>query len=182
MTRNFKLHMFAQLLIQRTKGSSIKTSSGSNTNARAKAMPLAVGRRKAGHGAPATKSPHLHHIERALHFFIRSAFYRFCALQRKAEFSATVASAREKRIILKHHPNAALMGRNIINRLAVQHDLAMGCRLKACEHHNEYWFYRNLIVSMVKNSPFGKDELRSFTTNVSRHHSFFEHVEIRQML
>jgi hypothetical protein len=42
---------------------------------------------------------------------------------------------REKRIVLKHHADAALVRRHLIDRAPIQCDFTMRGRLEPCEHH-----------------------------------------------
>jgi hypothetical protein len=42
---------------------------------------------------------------------------------------------REQRVVLEHHPDAALVRRDVVDRLAVQRDLAVGGGLEPGQHH-----------------------------------------------
>jgi hypothetical protein len=42
---------------------------------------------------------------------------------------------REQRVVLEHHPDAALVRRDVVDRLAVERDLAMGRGLETGQHH-----------------------------------------------
>ena len=42
---------------------------------------------------------------------------------------------REKGVVLEHHADATLVRWNIVDRLPIKANIAVGCRLKPCEHH-----------------------------------------------
>jgi hypothetical protein len=42
---------------------------------------------------------------------------------------------RKQRVVLEHHANAALVRRHVVDRIAVEINLAVGGRLKTGQHH-----------------------------------------------
>ena len=105
---------------------------GSNTSARDRdTLLLAAG--ELG-GPPPLETGELDHVEG----FAGPAFDlcsgRLAHLQRECEIFAD-RHVREQRIVLEHHADLALVRRDVVDRPAVKHDLAVSYGLEAREHH-----------------------------------------------
>ena len=84
--------------------------------------------------AAAGEAAHLHHVERALHLRLDLGLGQLAHLEREGEVLAD-GHVRKERVVLEHHADAALVRRDVVDRPAVEADLAVGRGLEAGEHH-----------------------------------------------
>jgi hypothetical protein len=113
-------------------GSSISTSCGSNTSARASATRCCWPPEScAGKRSPC---PAAHHVERRATLAACSLFEHLAHRQRVGHVLPD-RQVREQRVVLEHHAEVALVRRRARDRLAVEQDLAGGRRLEAGQHH-----------------------------------------------
>ena len=87
------------------------------------------------------EGPHLHHVEGVHHLVLDVARRHAAHLQREGQVFRH-RHMREQGIVLEHHADAALVGRNVVDGLAAKLDLAMGGGLESGQHHQTGRFPR----------------------------------------
>ena len=137
---DLKLHMFAQLFIKRAQWFVHKHQFGFKHQRTRQRDPLLLTTGQLCRAA-ATKGPHLHHVQRAFNFFLALGLAHLAHFQWERQVFSN-GHMREKRVVLEHHPDAALVGRDVIDLDAIQHDVAMRCGLKTRKHHQTGSFTR----------------------------------------
>jgi hypothetical protein len=113
-------------------GSSISTRSGSNTSARASAMRCCCPPESCAGRRP--EPVHLHHLQRALDLCLALGLAEFPHLEREGEILGH-RHVRKQRVVLEHHPDLALVRRDVVDRPAVEQNLAMGGGFEPRQHH-----------------------------------------------
>ena len=127
------LHMLAQLLVERAERFVHQHQFSVEHQRAGQRDALLLTARKLRRATTA-KGAHLHHVERALHLRLDIGLAHFPHFQRKGEIFGH-RHMREKGVVLEHHTDAALMRRDVVDRLAVQANVAMGRGFKTGEHH-----------------------------------------------
>ena len=128
-----ELHKFAQLFVQRAEGFVHQHQFRLEHEGAGQRHPLLL---TAGElpRPPVAELPHLHHIQHILHPRLALGLFHPAHLQRETEVLGH-RHVGEQGVVLKHHPDAAFMGRDVVDGLAVKKNPAVGDGLKARQHH-----------------------------------------------
>ena len=132
-TRDFKLHLFAQLFVQGAQGFVHKNQFRFKHQCTRQCDPLLLSTRKLCR-TTATEIPHFNHIKRALHFGFTFRFSHVPHFQRERQVFRN-GHVRKQGIVLKHHANPTFVGRNIVDRHAIQQNFAVRGSFKTSQHH-----------------------------------------------
>ena len=130
---DLELHLFAQLFVERAKRFVHQDKLGLKHQGAGKrdTLLLTTGQLRR---ATAAKGAHLDHLKRALDLGLAVRLADLAHFKRKAEVFGN-RHMREKRIILKHHADAALVRRDVVDADPVKLDFAMGGSLEPGQHH-----------------------------------------------
>ena len=130
---DLELHLFAQVLVQRAEwlvhqhqfGFEHQCTGDGHT------LLLTSGKLRRPPVAEAIKADHR---QRPVHLLFRLGLAHAAHLKRKRQVFRD-RHVREESVILKHHADAALVRRHVVDRLPVQQDVAVGRYLEPGEHH-----------------------------------------------
>ncbi|EBA03169.1 hypothetical protein RB2150_17494 [Rhodobacterales bacterium HTCC2150] len=81
-----------------------------------------------------TKFTHLNHIKCVFYFGFALRFAHFAHFQWEGQVFGN-SHVWEQGVILKNHPDAALVRWNVVDLAPIKADFAVGCGFKTCQHH-----------------------------------------------
>ena len=127
------LHLLTELLVERAQRLVHQYQIGLEDQCAGNCDPLLLAARELGR-TPPSEAGELDHLQRLLDPPVRLVARHATHLQGKEEVLLH-RHVGEQRVVLEHHADATLVRRDVVDRPAVENDLAVGRGLEPGEHH-----------------------------------------------